>query len=259
MKKIFFFLIISSLFVYGCSLLNAPQIEEKEEEKTAENIIGKLKRRAIFPTLDAQSPIDEWVYEYNKDGGLEKMTRNDVNTLPKRVLNYTMYEYDSAKRLKSSQLFTRNVNVASGFSLIEERTYKYSPDSISLLLEEVVVNRQNNTARTFRYTYSGKRLIRMTNPALNPPGYVTYEYNGAGNRSRENRYSHLNLIYEYTTFTYSTDTLLVRSTVFDPDNTARTITTYQYNKDRKRTIEEVRQQKLATNQSNFVVKYEYYE
>ncbi|SFF28403.1 hypothetical protein [Thermoflexibacter ruber] len=258
MKRLFLFICIISSLAYSCSLLNAPKIEEIEKEGTPENVIGKLKRRAIFPNLDAKNPIDEWIYEYNKEGVLEKMTRYDVNSLPKRIINYTTYEYDSAKRLKNAQLFARNINTSSGFSLTEERTYKYSPDSLSLLLEEIVSNLQNNTSRTFRYTYSNRRLIRMTNPALNPPGYVTFEYNGAGNKSRENRYSHLNLIYEYTTFTYSTDTLLTRSTVFDPDNSVRTIISYQYNKDRKRTLEEVRQQKLATNQSNYIVRYEYY-
>jgi len=128
------------------------------------------------------------------------------------------------------------------------------------LSEKVVLNSQNNTARTFRYVYNGNRLVRMTNPALTPPGYVTYEYNSAGSKTRENRYSSLNLTYEYTTFVYSSsDTLLARSTVFDPDNTARTITSYQYNSNKKRTVEDVKQQKLATSQSNFVVKYTYYE
>lgn len=258
MKKLFLYIFVISSLAYSCSLLNAPKIEEIEKEETPESVIGKLKRRAIFPNLDAKNPIDEWIYEYSKEGVLEKMTRYDVNSLPKRIINYTTYEYDSAKRLKNAQLFARDINAASGFSLTEERTYKYSSDSLSLLLEEIVSNLQNNTSRIFRYTYSNGRLIRMTNPALNPPGYVTYEYNGVGNKSRENRYSHLNLMYEYTTFTYSTDTLLIRSTVFDPDNSVRTIISYQYNKDRKRTIEEVRQQKLATNQSNYVIRYEYY-
>lgn len=261
MKKLFFFSILASLFLYGCSLLTATKEEIKPQATTPKEVIGKVKLRTIYPTLESQTPIDEWGYEYDSaSGNIKQQTRYDVNSFPKRVLSYIVYKYDSTKRLQSTQLFSRNINAASGFSVTEETTFKYTNDTLRLLTERVVLNSQNNTARTFRYVYERNRLLRMTNPALTPPGYVTYEYNTAGNKARENRYSHLNLIYEYTTFTYSSsDTLLARSTVFDPDNSARTITTYQYNSNRKRTVEEVRQQKLATNQSNFVVKYTYYE
>ncbi len=251
---------MGSLFMYGCSLLNAPKEDEKPVVATPKEVIGKLKSRTIYPTLESQTAIDEWGYEYDSTGRLKQQTRYDVNTFPKRTLSYIAYKYDSAGLVQSTQLFSRNVNAPSGFIVTEESSFRYSKDSLKLLTERIVTNRQNNTAGTFRFTYNGKRLVRMTNPALNPPGYVTYEYNSAGNKSRENRYSSLNLIYEYTTFTYSSsDTLLARSTQFEPDNTARTITTYQYNQDKKRTLEDVRQQKLATNQSNFVIRYSYYE
>lgn len=262
MKKLFFFSILASLFLYGCDLLSPAKEEVKPVEAISKNIIGKLKLRTIYPNLESRTAIDEWGYEYDSAGGrLKQQTRYDVNTFPKRILNYIVYKYDSSNQVVSTQLFSRNVNSPSGFAITEETTFKYSKDSINkVLLERVVLNSQNNTARTFRYTYEENRLVRMTNPALTPPGYVTYEYNSDGNRIRENRYSSLNLAYEYTTFVYSSsDTLLVRSTVFDPDNSARTITTYQYNSSKKRTLEEVKQQKLATSQSNFVVKYTYYE
>lgn len=261
MKKLFFFSILASLFLYSCSLLTATKEEIKPQTTISKDVIGKLKLRTIYPNIESKTAIDEWGYEYDSaSANLKQQTRYDVNTFPKRILNYLTYKYDSSKRLQSTQLFSRNVNAPSGFIVTEETTFKYTKDSLSLLTEKVVVNSQNNTARTFRYVYEKKRLLRMTNPALTPPGYVTYEYNTAGNKARENRYSSLNLIYEYTTFVYSSsDTLLARSSVFDPDNTARTITTYQYNKDKKRTVEEVKQQKLATNQSNFVIKYTYYE
>jgi YD repeat-containing protein len=260
MKKIFLFLTISSLFVYSCSLLNAPKEDEKTAAVTPKDIVGKLKSRTIYPTLESQTAIDEWGYEYDSTGRLKQQTRYDVNTFPKRVLSYITYKYDSANLVQSTQLFSRNINAPAGFVVTEESTFRYSKDSLRLLTERIVTNRQNNTAGTFRFTYNGKRLVRMTNPALNPPGYVTYEYNADGNRTRENRYSSLNLVYQYTTFTYSSsDTLLARSTLYEPDNTARTITTYQYNQEKKRTLEDIRQQKLATNQSNFVVRYSYYE
>lgn len=262
MKKTFFFLIGISIFIYSCSLLQAPQIDDKPVAETPKNIIGKLKSRIVYPTLEAQTSIDEWGYEYDSTGRLKQQTRYEPNSFPKRVLSYLTYKYDSVGRVSSSQFFTRNINATSGFNIIEETTYRYSRDSLSQLLARVVTNTQNNTTRTFSFTYSSnRRLLRMTNPALTPPGYVTYEYTSTGNKTRENRYSSLNLIYEYTTFAYisSTDTLLTRSTVFDPDNTARAITVYQYDKDSRRTLEDVKLQKLATNQSNFVVRYSYYE
>lgn len=261
MKKVFFFLIGMSIFIYSCSLLQAPQIEEKSTQETPKNIIGKLKSRIIYPNLESQSVIDEWGYEYDSTGRLKQQIRYEPNSFPKRILNYVVYKYDSANRVTSSQFFSPNVNTPTGFAVTEETTYRYTRDSLSLLTARIVTNTQNNTTRTFGFIYSSNnRLLRMTNPALTPPGYVTYEYNSVGNKTRENRHSHLNLIYEYTTFAYSSaDTLLARSTVFDPDNTARTITTYQYDKDKRRTLEDVRQQKLATNQSNFVVRYRYYE
>ncbi len=261
MKKLFFFSILASLFLYGCDLLSPVKEEVKPIEAISKDIIGKVKLRTIYPSLESQVALDEWGYEYDSAGGrLKQQTRYDVNTFPKRILNYIVYKYDSSNRVLSTQLFSRNVNSPSGFTITEETTFKYTKDSISVLSEKVVLNSQNNTARTFRYTYEKNRLVRMTNPALTPPGYVTYEYNRDGNKIRENRYSSLNLTYEYTTFVYSSsDTLLARSTVFDPDNSARTITTYQYNSSKKRTVEDVKQQKLATSQSNFVVKYTFYE
>jgi hypothetical protein len=261
MKKLFFFSILASLFLYGCDLLSPATEEVKPVEAISKDIIGKVKLRTIYPNLESQVAIDEWGYDYDSTGGkLKQQTRYDVNTFPKKILNYIVYKYDSSNRVLSTQLFSRNINSPSGFIMTEETTFKYTKDSLSVLSEKVVLNSQNNTARTFRYTYEKNRLVRMTNPALTPPGYVTYEYNINGNKIRENRYSSLNLAYEYTTFVYSSsDTLLARATVFDPDNSARTITTYQYNSSKKRTLEEVKQQKLATSQSNFVVKYTYYE
>jgi hypothetical protein len=260
MRKTFFFLIGVSVFIYSCSLLQAPLPEDEPVAETPKNIIGKLKSRIIYPDLNSQTVIDEWGYEYDSTGRLKQQTRYEPNSFPKRVLNYVTYKYDSSNRVTNSQFFSRNINAATGFSVTEETAYRYSRDSLSLLLSRIVSNTSNNTTRTFSFTYNGRRLVRMTNPALTPPGYVTFEYNSAGNKTRENRHSSLNLIYEYSTFTYSSaDTLLARSTIFDPDNTARVITTYQYDVQKRRTLEDVRQQKLATNQSNVVIRYTYYE
>lgn len=181
----------------------------------------RLTKVLNYTSSSASEPYSYTELKYSENGNLQKESLYDY---PRTLFTYRTYDYDSNNLLKEKQIYDGQVGNLSIGTYIK---YEYENGK---LIKEALYLANGTLKHTGHYEYEGKNLVNSykVEDRLGIHHQFKYTYNDLNLKILEESFMYNQKLSGYTKYSYSDNSHLIKTEIFNPDATIAQTVEHMY-------------------------------